>query len=68
MIATYLNKYNDSVYTYYDLRFSENGENLLSVVGVGFLQTPTYEEMLTFAHTFAENNLPSYTLENIIID
>ncbi len=68
MIATYLNRYNDSVYTYYDLQFSENDENLLRVAGVGFDHEPTYEELSTFAYTFAENNLPEYTLENIIID
>jgi hypothetical protein len=68
MIATYLNRYNDSVYTYHDLHFSENNVSILRVVGVGFDHEPTYEELSAFAYTFVENNLPDYTLENTIID
>ena len=68
MDATYLNRYTDGVYTYYDLVFSENDIRIIRLSRAGFDHEPTHEELSAFAHTFAENNLPEYTLENIIID
>ena len=66
MTATFLNKYFDGIYNYYDLSFEEEGEVLLRLNGVIFEGEPTTEEEETRAREIALNNLPDYELVEII--
>ena len=66
MTATFLNKYFDGTYNYYDLSFEENEEVLLRLNGVIFEDEPTIEEEEARAREIAFNNLPDYELTEII--
>jgi len=66
MTATFLNKYFDGIYNYYDLSFEEEGEVLLRLNGVIFEGDPTTEEEEARAREIAFNNLPDYELVEII--
>lgn len=67
MIATYLNKYFDGTYTYYDLVFEENEEQLLRLGGVSFRGDHTIEEMESRVVEIVGFNLPDYEINQIII-
>ena len=67
MMATYINKYFDGTYTYYDLVFEENEEQLLRLGGVSFRGEHTIEEMESIVIQIAEFNLPDYEINEIII-
>jgi len=66
MIATYINRQFDGVYTYYDLVFEENEEQLLRLSGVIFLSDPSIEEMESRVVEIVGFNLPEYEINQII--
>jgi hypothetical protein len=66
MVATYINRQFDGTYTYYDLVFEENGEQLLRLGGVSFLSEPSIEEMESRVIEIVRFNLPEYEINQII--
>ena len=66
MEATYINKYNDGKFVYFDLLFEENCEELLRMSGINFNQDYTENDMNDVAYFLAKNNLPDYQLIQII--
>jgi hypothetical protein len=68
MIAHFLNRYFDSEFTYYDLRFIENDVNLLSLFGVIFEGEPQTSDIENRGTEIATINLPNYTITEFIID
>jgi hypothetical protein len=67
MTATYINRQFEGTYTYFDLMFENEGEQLLRLGGVSFGDNPTIDEMENNAREIAMFNLPDYELTNIII-
>jgi hypothetical protein len=67
MIATYINRQFDGTYTYFDLVFEENEEQLLRLGGVSFLSEPSIEEMESRVVEIVGFNLPDYEINQIII-
>jgi len=66
MIAIYLNRYFDGVYTYYDLSFEESDMTLLRLNGVVFNEDYTEQNKIERAEQIAFENLPEYELIEII--
>lgn len=66
MIVTYINKQFDGTYTYFDLVFEENDEQLLRLGGVSFLSDPSIEELESRVYEIAAFNLPDYEINQII--
>jgi hypothetical protein len=65
--GTFINRQYDGKFYYYDLIFSdENGELLLRLGGVIFDTDPESQDFIDRATGIANDNLPDYTLTDII--
>lgn len=62
-----MNRYTDGTYTYYDLSFDENDQNLLRLGGVIFNGDPSEQEIKDRIYEIISFNLADYELKNIII-
>tara|TARA_R110000868_G_scaffold14426_1_gene67102 strand:- start:2345 stop:2551 length:207 start_codon:yes stop_codon:yes gene_type:complete len=68
MIAIYLNKYEETSITYFDLSFEEEGNQMLRLGGVTFEEGFTEQDMINRATEIFEGNFIDKTLDEIIIN
>ena len=68
MIAIYLNRYNDTSITYFDLSFEEEDVQMLRLGGVTFEEGFSGQDMIDRATEIFEGNFTDLTLTEIIIN
>jgi hypothetical protein len=68
MIAIYLNRYNDTSITYFDLSFEEEDVQMLRLGGVTFEEGFSVQDMIDRATEIFEGNFTDLTLTEIIIN
>jgi|TARA_R110000868_G_scaffold52368_1_gene165572 hypothetical protein len=68
MIAIYLNRYNDTSITYFDLSFEEEDVQMLRLGGVTFEEGFSEQDMIDRATEIFEGNFTDLTLTEIIIN
>ena len=66
MTATYMNKYFDGTYNYYDIVFEESDTVLLRLNGVVFNEFITEQDKIDRASEIAKSNLLEYELIEIM--